>query len=194
LPGLIHRIPLAALAAMLVYTGFRLASPREFVGMYRVGPEQLVVFLSTIIATLATDLLIGIGVGIAVKFLVHLYNGLPLRSAFRPEAGVERPDDRTCVVVVRQAAVFSNWLGLKSVLDSLEPDRDVVVDLSETRLVDHTVMEKLHELEREFEERGGRLHVTGLEGHRPLSHHPHAARKKVPVNDGGQAVGAGSER
>jgi hypothetical protein len=55
-------------------------------------------------------------------------------------------------------------------------------------------MEKLHELEREFEERGGRLHVTGLDGHRPLSRHPKAARKKAPVTEGGEAVGAGSER
>jgi MFS superfamily sulfate permease-like transporter len=189
-PGLIHRIPLAALAAMLVYTGFRLASPGEFVGMYRVGPEQLVVFLSTIIATLATDLLIGIGVGIAVKFLFHLYNGLPLRAVFRPEADVERPNERTYVVVVRKAAVFSNWLGLKKVLDALEPDKDVVVDLSATRLVDHTVMEKLHDLEREYLEQGRRFVVTGLEGHNPLSSHPHAARKKKPQPGGNGAAAA----
>ena len=71
----------------------------------------------------------------------------------------------------------------------------VVVDLSGTRLVDHTVMEKLHALEREFEDRGGRLHVTGLDGHRPLSRHPYAARKKVPAGGGdGEPVGAGSGR
>src|SRR5262249_8742910 len=134
LPALIHRIPLAALAAMLVYTGFRLASPSEFVGMYRVGPEQLVIFLSTIIATLASDLPIGVGGGLLVKFLLHLYNGLPLRSVFKPEAAVQQQDEKTYVVVVRQAAVFSNWLGLKRVLDGLEPGKDVVVDLSDTRL------------------------------------------------------------
>src|SRR5262249_46101623 len=133
LPRLIHSIPLAALAAMLVYTGFRLASPSEFVSMYRVGPEQLVIFVCTIIATLATDLLVGIAVGIGVKFLFHLYHGLPLRSAFKPEVDVDRPDEGTSIVIVRRAAVFSNWLGLKSVLESLEPDRNVVVDLSGTR-------------------------------------------------------------
>src|SRR3712207_7515422 len=71
LPNLIHRIPLAALGAMLVYTGFRLASPREFVRTYRVGSEQFVVFVGTILATLATDLLIGIGVGIALEVVFH---------------------------------------------------------------------------------------------------------------------------
>ena len=185
-PGLIHRIPLAALAAMLVYTGFRLASPREFVGIYRVGPEQLVVFLSTVVATLATDLLIGIGVGIATEFVLHLYHGLPLRTAFRPDADVELSDGGSYVVVVRRAAVFSNWLGLKKVLDALDSERDVVVDLAATRLVDHTVMEKLHERERGYAARGRRFEVAGLHDHRPFSSHPHAARKRrhVAVADG----------
>ena len=61
-PGLIHRIPLAALAAMLVYTGFRLASPREFINVFKIGPEQLLIFTATVIGVLATDLLIGIGI------------------------------------------------------------------------------------------------------------------------------------
>jgi len=178
LPGLIHKIPLAALAAMLVYTGFRLASPKEFVGMYRVGPEQLVIFLTTIIATLATDLLMGIGAGIVAEFLFHFYNGLPLRTALRPEADVELSDDQTYVVVVRQAAVFSNWLGLKKVLDALDLSKDVVVDLSATRLVDRTVMEKLHEMRHDFEKQERSLRITGLDGHRAFSEHPHSARKK----------------
>ena len=50
LPAVIHRIPLAALSAMLVYTGFRLASPREFVHVFRIGREQLVIYVTTIVA------------------------------------------------------------------------------------------------------------------------------------------------
>src|SRR5262249_16833670 len=69
-PWLIHRIPLAALGAMLVYTGFRLASPREFVNVYKIGRDQLIIFVTTIVAVLATDLLVGIGVGIGVKLLL----------------------------------------------------------------------------------------------------------------------------
>lgn len=178
IPGLLHHIPLAALAAMLVYTGCRLASPFEFVRAYKIGREQLAIFLATLVATLATDLLIGVSTGVLVKWFIHWVNGAPLRSMFRPPVTVETSGDNTVVVTVRDAAVFSAWLHIRGKLRSVEPAMDVVLDLSQTRLVDHTVMEKLHELEREYEHAGRALHVVGLEGHRTLSAHPKAARKK----------------
>ena len=78
IPTFLHRIPLAALAGMLVYTGFRLAHPNEFMNVYRIGREQLIIFVTTIVAVLATDLLIGIAIGIAVKMMIHLINGVPI--------------------------------------------------------------------------------------------------------------------
>ena len=51
-------------------------------------------------------------------------------------------------------------------------------DSSDTRLVDHTVMEKLHGLQKEFERHGRTLKIEGLENHQPLSKHPDAARRK----------------
>lgn len=77
-------IPLAALAAMLVFTGFNLASPKEFRHMLHIGKGQLIVFLATLIATLATDLLIGIAVGILTKLILHLFSGVSLGNLFRP--------------------------------------------------------------------------------------------------------------
>lgn len=177
-PNLIHRIPLAALGAMLVYTGFRLANPREFVRTYRVGSEQFVVFVGTILATLATDLLIGIGVGIALEVAFHVRHGCPVTGLFRSDVTVVPEGDRKVVLVVRRAAVFSNWLGVRAtILREAEGRDEVFVDLSQTRLVDHSVMEKLHELEREFTDAGKQLTVIGLDDHTPLSNHPLAARK-----------------
>ncbi len=184
-PWLIHRIPMAALGAMLVYTGFRLASPREFLNVYKVGREQLAVFVTTIVAVLATDLLIGIAIGIALEFTIYLLSYPPLRSLFVPELSVEQQDDRTCLVRVRHAAVFTNWLALRGRVVRINHGMDVVLDLSETHLVDHTVMEKLHELEREFEENNRRLVVTGLDKHRKFSAHPHAGRRRYGHPAGG---------
>jgi len=177
-PNLIHRIPLAALGAMLVYTGFRLASPKEFVRTYKVGSEQFIVFVGTILATLATDLLIGIGVGIALEVMFHLWHGAPVTGLLKTDVEVVPEGDRLVVLVVKRAAVFSNWLGLRKAINTQIVGRDaVVLDLSQTRFVDHSVMEKLHELEEEYAHAGKRLSVIGLESHTPLSGHPHAARK-----------------
>jgi MFS superfamily sulfate permease-like transporter len=178
-PNLIHRIPLAALGAMLVYTGFRLASPKEFVRTYRVGSEQFIVFVATILVTLATDLLIGIATGIALKFAFHLWNGVPLTSLVKSDVDVVQEGDDLAIVAVKKAAVFSNWMGLRSAILEQAKDRSaIVVDLSATRLVDHSVMEKLHELEAQLAEGGKRLSVIGLEEHVALSNHPLAARKR----------------
>jgi MFS superfamily sulfate permease-like transporter len=180
LPNLVHQIPLAALGAMLVYTGFRLASPREFVRTYKVGSEQFLIFIGTIIATLATDLLIGISMGIAIKILIHLWHGAPVTGLLRSQVEVVPEGDRLVVLVVKRAAVFSNWLGLRAAIMQQAGGRDeVVIDLSHTRLVDHSVMEKLYQLEREFSETGKRLVIIGLDAHTPLSAHPHAARKSA---------------
>lgn len=179
IPGILHEIPLAALAAMLVYTGCRLASPHEFIRTYKVGREQLVVFLTTLAVSLASDLLLGVLCGVAVEFVIHWFNGAPLTSAFRQPVSIDVRDSSTYVVTVKSSAVFSNWIALKTRLVQLDGDKDIVVDLSETWIVDHTVMEALHELEMEYEHKGRKLTLLGLENHVPFSDHPQSARKKT---------------
>lgn len=178
-PTLINRIPLAALGAMLVYTGCRLASPAEFRHQWQIGREQLVVFVATIIAVLATDLLTGIAIGILVKIVIHLINGASLGSLCRLRADVSSAGGGT-TVAVRRAAVFSTWIGLKKRLEALKASGPVTVDLSDTRLVDHTVMQRLREMEKEFSEEGAQLEIRGLEEHEALSDYPSAARVRKP--------------
>ena len=141
LPQLIKLIPNASLAAMLVFTKYRLASPHEFLHMYRVGREQLVIFVATIVGVLATDLLIGVGIGIAVKAAFHIDNGAPIGSLFMPKIEVTEPDSSTTLVTVKNAAVFSTWIGLRGKFRLIAAERSVTLDLSTTRLVDHTVRE-----------------------------------------------------
>ncbi len=127
-------------------------------------------------------------------FLVFLI-AMPLRlaiaraSGYPPICGIWM----AVILVVKKAAVFSNWFGLRSVIDKQAEGRDgVALDLSQTRLVDHSVMEKLHQEEVEFAERGKKFVVIGLEGHEPMSSHPYAARKssvrEVPQEPAGTAV------
>jgi len=83
------------------------------------------------------------------------------------------------VVRARYSAIFSNWILFRRKLVQLGigERRDVIVDLSQTKLVDHSVMQKLQELEGDFEDAGLRLEICGLDGHRQLSAHALAARK-----------------
>ncbi|MET0285552.1 MAG: SulP family inorganic anion transporter [Polyangiales bacterium] len=175
-PWLLARIPLAALAAMLIYTGLRLASPSEFAKTWRIGREQMLIFTCTIVVTVATDLLLGVFAGIVLKALMHWTHGMPLRNMFRPEIQC-REEDGIVHMKVGHAAVFSNYLPIKRQLDAIDVDKVVILDLGSTRIVDHTVMEKLHELERDWQRGGRTLRVAGLDAHERVSAHPLAARR-----------------
>jgi MFS superfamily sulfate permease-like transporter len=179
LPMIINIIPMAALGAMLVFVGFRLASPKEFIHTYKIGIEQLLVFVTTIVVTLSTDLLIGVVSGILLKLVIHVLNGAPLSSFVRATIEVANTDDdKTVVLKVRKAAVFANWLGFKkAIMKEAATRSEIVLDLSATRLVDHSTMEKLHQVEMELASVGKHLKIIGLEGHRSMSSHPLAARK-----------------
>lgn len=176
-PGLIHLIPSAALAAMLCYTGTRLASPSELRKTLAIGSEQLVIFLVTIAGCVGEDLLVGVALGIATKLVFHVVNGAPVGSLFsaKPEAKVTGD---TATIALHGSAVFSNYLGIKSSIEKQSGQKHVIVDVSDCRLVDHTVMEHFHELEKLYPEIGRSFHVRGLETHKSLSDHPQAARKK----------------
>lgn len=179
IPFLLKMIPLAALGAMLVFTGFRLAHPREFLHVAKIGWEQLAVFVGTIVGVLATDLLWGIVIGMGIELTINVLNGANPLYLFVPRVQVRQLDPTTYLICPQQCAIFSNWLGIRSKIDSLglKQNCNITVDLSDTRLVDHTVMEKLHELQRDFQQRDLKLEIVGLEGHSAFSAHPASARK-----------------
>lgn len=174
----IEMIPTAALAAMLIAVAYRLASPREFIGTYKVGPEQFVIFVVTIVVTVAEDLLLGVAAGIVTKIIFHLVNGAPLRSLFK--ATYERKDiNGETVILVNGAATFSNFLGYKKLWNTLDHTKTIIFDFSNTKLVDHSFMERLHHFETEAHHAGGKLAWIGLDKFNPYSNHPLAARKVV---------------
>ena len=177
---LIKLVPVAALAAILISVGFRLANPKEFRHMYQIGPEQLIVFVVTIIATLATDLLVGIAVGIVTEFIIQLVLGLPLKYLVNPDQQLTSSGNNH-TLTINGAAVFTNYLAIKKQLDTIpqQPGQSVTVDLHHAHYVDHTVMENLHNCERDFKLAGGAFHVINLDEHKPMSDHPLSARRKV---------------
>lgn len=176
-PFLIHRIPLASLAALLVFTGFRLASPKEFGRVSRLGKEQLFMFVVTIVGVIATDLLIGVCIGIATKFALHLLRGVKPGHLFKMDYRINEQSGDVVSVTISGAAIFSNLIGLKKAMSALKPGKTVVVQLNGAYFLDHTVMEFLHDFQHDYEAHGGVCQFLGLEYHQAYADHPLAARR-----------------
>lgn len=174
----IEMIPNSALAAMLIFVGIRLTHPKEFIKTFKIGKEQLLVFVTTIIFTFTTDLLIGIAAGMLMEILINILNGKPLRVIFKAPTSVSFTEDRY-LIEVDQAAVFTNYLGIKRKLDAIPPGFTVDLDFGKTKLIDHTVMENIHHFKEEYALAGGKVNILGLEHHKAVSEHHAAARKKV---------------
>ena len=176
LPGLLQQIPLAALAAMLVYTGARLASPSEFRHAWEIGVDQLVVFLTTFLVTLATDLLIGVGVGLAIKIVLHLARGARPLEMLRSPVVVEQEGNKLRLEV-HGPAVFTNLLPVRRTLSEVgEEIEEVELDLGAATLVDHTFLEKVYLVANEWPK--AKLTVLGLDSLKAASDHPYACRRR----------------
>ncbi len=179
-PHVIGVIPLASLAALLVYSGFRLASPQAFVRTMDLGREQMALFLITILGVLATNLLAGVLIGVAAKLVLHVGRGVPLRNLLAISYQVEHPAPGTCVVRVRGSAIFSNFLALKSELAGFPAGKSIIFDLTDAYLIDHTVMEFIEQFREECVAKGGHCQIHGIEAHAAASAHELSARINRP--------------
>jgi len=156
-PSVINQIPLAALAALLVITGYRLASPHEFMSIYREGKDQFIVFVSTILGVLATDLLKGLAIGIGVRIVIHFIRG---GSIFRLNAKIIPERDQSVTIFLRGSIIFSSWIPLRRDLERfLKKGKRVTLDITETKLVDRRVMSRVDEWTKKFKENGLELSV-----------------------------------
>ncbi len=172
---IIELIPNTALAAMLVFVGFRLAHPKEFIHMYHIGKEQLLVFVTTIILTLTTDLLIGVGSGILLEIIINLFNGTPIRQLFKTTVTVTETENNV-VLHADDALVFSNILGFKKQFQKIPTGKHLTVNVAKAKIVDHTSIMTLNSLTESYKQSGGTVKVTGFENHRQLSKAPTSTR------------------
>ncbi|GAB4141907.1 MAG: SulP family inorganic anion transporter [Bacteroidia bacterium] len=175
----IEMIPNAALASMLIFVGFRLAHPREFVHAWHIGKEQFVIFAATTFITLATDLLIGVASGIVIKWVIHLINGAGLKDMFRSDFKTIQKDGKSYTIEVNGSAAFTNLLGLKNAIMEIPMDCDITLDFSKTKVIDHTTLETINAIKDDVEHEGGRFTIIGLENKKALSKAPTATRVAV---------------
>ncbi|HEY4286885.1 MAG TPA: SulP family inorganic anion transporter [Puia sp.] len=138
IPGLLNTIPLSALAAILIMTGYKLAKPTLFREFHSKGWDQFVPFVATIIAILLSDLLIGIliGMGVALFFLV--------RSNFRSAVMIVH-DENKYLVRFRKDVSFLNKPIVKKKLEGVPENSYVLIDLCRADFVDKDVIDVINE-------------------------------------------------
>lgn len=185
LAPVIQKVPLAALAILLVYTGYKLASPKVFKQVYAQGVEQLIIFIGTIWITLQTNLLIGIFGGLLLALVIHyLLAKIPtsefLRSIFKPTSTITMHKDDSWEIRLKGIVNFLGGMKIEDLLNEIPAGVPLTIDFSGTRLVDFSVMEHIYEFKRKHQLTGGEVEFLGLEDH--VSSSPDKKALKVRID------------
>jgi MFS superfamily sulfate permease-like transporter len=181
LAPVLRSVPLAALAAILVHTGFKLASPKVFKHAYDQGVEQLLFLSSTLIITLFTDLLYGIVGGILVTLFLQMLLAKVgflrfFKMIYKSGSKVYRLENGSYDVKLKGISNFLYALQLDTLLEEIPKGATVRIDMSKTRLVDLSIMENLIDYKRIQEDQGGDVKLIGLDDHVSSTSHNRALK------------------
>lgn len=177
----LRSIPLAALAAILVHTGYKLASPKVFKHAYDQGVEQLLFLSSTLLITLFTDLLYGIFGGILITLTLQMLLAKVgfirfFKMIYTSGSKVYHLENGTYNVKLKGIANFLYALKLDKLLKDIPNGSNVIIDLSQTRLVDLSIMENIIDFKRIHDDFGGKVSLIGLDNHVASTNHNRALK------------------
>lgn len=176
IPSIINLIPLSALAALLVFVGFKLVSPTEFKHTYKIGIDQFSLFCTTFIVTLLTDLLIGVCAGILLKFILHICRGNKIKELIIPNIKISIGGPESSIHV-HGPLTFLSYLHLKHKIESLmKTEPRINVDLSSVTFIDHSMMVKLDTMQRVYGK--SKLNYIKNKHLYGIYHHPLSTQKK----------------
>ncbi|NNF01101.1 MAG: SulP family inorganic anion transporter, partial [Bacteroidia bacterium] len=170
LAPVIQKVPLCALATLLVFTGYKLASPKVFKQIYKMGAEQLIFFVGTLTITLFTDLLVGLFGGLLLALLTHLLlANVPIptffRMIFNSGSRVVEQEDGSFTIRIKGIANFLATIEINNLLEQIPAGAKTKIDLSSARLIDHSIMEILYEFQRTHSYTDGTVDIIGYEQH-----------------------------
>ena len=137
IPDLLNKIPMACLAAILIMIGVKLASPKVFKHMWQCGKYQFVPFVVTVVAVVFTDLLKGVGIGLAVSIIFILKGNMKLAYFFKKE---KHHEGETIYIDLAQEVSFLNKAAIKQTLAHLPENSKVVIDAANTVYIDYDVL------------------------------------------------------
>ncbi len=136
--SLLNKIPVASLASILLLIGYKLARPSLFKQMYKGGWNQIVPFVVTIIAVVATDLLKGIAIGTLVGIFYTI------RSNFHSAITVKKESDSVLINFNKDVS-FMNKVILRGILDKIKYGSNVIIDGTAAEFIDNDIKEMISE-------------------------------------------------
>ena len=145
IPGILNKIPLSALAAILLITGYKLCNPALFKKMFSYGKYQWVPFVVTVVAIVFTDLLTGVGIGLGVSVLALLYGNYKNSYFFHK---TKHHEGETILIHLSEEVSFLNKASIKLTLEHIPNNSTVIMDAYNTKYIDHDVLELI----RDFQE------------------------------------------
>lgn len=152
LPWVLDYIPMASLAAVLVYTGWKLINPKALLGLWRVSKPEGIIALITMVLVVCLDLLTGvlIGVGCTAAWLLWTFARLDIEVE-------EVPLENKTILRLKGAATFLSVPKIADILDHITPDTELHVTLDRLRYIDHSCLELLINWEKMHDAQGGVL-------------------------------------
>lgn len=160
IPFALNKIPYAALAAILLITGYNLTRPKLYRNMWSLGWKQFLPFVFTIVVILLTDLLIGVSIGL----LVSTY--FIIRNNFKTEYKIQKTKQHeTDVYFIRlnSNVTFLNKVKLKEALDQIPEYSILTIDGSECNFIDYDILEIISEYEKKAHDKHIEMHLMGIE-------------------------------
>jgi len=176
LSPIMRQVPLCAFAILLVYTGFKLASPAVFKQVYDQGIEQLIFFIGTMVLTLYTNLLIGLLGGLTLAMVTHMLLArvsIPrfFKMVYKSGSNLIRKPNGNYELKIKGIANFLGILNLDKMINQIPAGANVDIDLSETKLVGMTYMDYLMDYLKMQKDTGGNVILKGLDSHVSSSTH-----------------------
>ncbi len=151
IPTLLNKIPLSVLAAVLFIVGWKLANPALFKKIYNQGWMQFIPFMVTVIGIVFTDLLVGIGLGLAVGIFIILIKSYQ-NSHFLHKEDPD-VDHKNVKMTLAEEVTFFNKAAISRELDNLPMHSNLELDLRNTLYLDHDIIEILEDFTIQAEEK-----------------------------------------
>jgi len=144
IPGLLNKIPLATLAAILLLIGFKLASPAKLMHYWNQGKYQFLPYIATVLAVVFTDLLKGVAIGLVISIIFILQGNLKRAYFFRKE---NYKEGDVIHIELAQEVSFLNKAAIKLTLAHLPSDSKVVINAEQSLYIAHDVLELIREFQ-----------------------------------------------